>query len=243
MRLSSFTRILPPVFVALLTLALGPTSARAAGAVMIWPVDPILDSQSKATAIWIENQSTDLVTLQIRVLGWREDGQQEHFDTQTQVIASPPIASIEPGKRQLVRIMRTVDVPAGVEAAFRVVLDEIPSATAAAAGTPQTSGITFRMRYSLPLFVYGAGLARPVASSPLAWHVVDDVDGRWLQARNDSATHVKVANAPQMVPAHIADSYAIPSGLLGYVLANSQMRWRLPDSPNERRAPGIAITN
>ncbi|KGW90421.1 hypothetical protein Y034_1509 [Burkholderia pseudomallei MSHR449] len=135
--------------------------AHAAASVMIWPIDPVIESGDRAAALWLENRDRRPVTLQVRVLGWREaNGEDVYDEDQPRVAGSPPMATVEPGKRQLIRLTRLADTAPGTEQAYRVLIDEIPQpdddAQPAASGT--SLGVKFQMHYSVPLFVYGDGL-------------------------------------------------------------------------------------
>nr|WP_230950166.1 hypothetical protein [Burkholderia cepacia] len=57
----------------------GTSTAQAATSVMIWPIDPVIESDQRATALWLENRDTRPVTPQIRVLGWREEGGEDRY--------------------------------------------------------------------------------------------------------------------------------------------------------------------
>lgn len=45
----------------------------AASSVLIWPIDPVINSHEKATALWLENKDSQPVYMQIRVLGWQQN--------------------------------------------------------------------------------------------------------------------------------------------------------------------------
>lgn len=127
---------------------------------LIWPIDPVLEADQQASALWLENRGTETANLQIRVFAWSQSGFDEQYQNQRDVIGSPPVAKIEPGQKQLVRLTRTKQVPPGQELAYRIIIDEIPSATPppAPADGKTAAAIRFQMRYSVPLFSYGPGL-------------------------------------------------------------------------------------
>lgn len=75
---------------------------RAANSVMIWPIDPRINSDEKAAELWLENRGTSTTLMQVRVFQWQQNQGQEQFQTQQQVMASPPMVRIEPGKRQMI---------------------------------------------------------------------------------------------------------------------------------------------
>ncbi|MBN3787163.1 molecular chaperone [Burkholderia sp. Ac-20353] len=215
-------------------------AAHAAASVMIWPIDPVIESDQRAAALWLENRDTKPVTLQVRVLGWREEGGEDLYsEDQTRVAGSPPMTTVPPGKRQLIRLTRTADVAPGTEDAYRVLIDEIPQPDedAAQAGNQASLGVKFQMHYSIPLFVYGAGLTanksaeRPRGSAPaaqpeLSWHVAQDGGKRWLVIANRGAVHARIT---QVVFDTQGERSDVTRGLLGYVLPGAQMRWMLPD--------------
>lgn len=93
---------------ALLTglLLLCAPAAHAQSSVVIWPLNPTIAPGEQATAIWLENHGAEPVTLQIRALGWRQDGAENVTERQDEVVSSPPLAEVAPGKRQLVRLIR-----------------------------------------------------------------------------------------------------------------------------------------
>ena len=94
-------------------LLLGVATAQAASSVLIWPIDPVLEADQQASALWLENRGTETASLQIRVFAWSQSGFSDQYQNQRDVIGSPPVAKIEPGQKQLVRLTRTKDVPPG----------------------------------------------------------------------------------------------------------------------------------
>lgn len=215
--------------------------ARAASSVMIWPVDPLIEDGQRAAALWLENRGNEPVSLQIRVLDWRQTGTEEHYGDQDRIIASPPLAVVPPGQRQLVRLMNTAPVPDGKEVPYRILVDELPEAEGATPSPRDGSnaiGVKLQIRYSLPLFVHGKGVwTRPVpgrqrdpatASRPeLRWRTVHEGGAHYLTVRNTGTAHARLTSVRWSGVAPVS----INPGLLGYVLAGSEMRWRLAAPP------------
>lgn len=119
-----------------LATALTSGSLYAASSVLIWPIDPVINNSEKATALWLENKDSQPVYMQIRVLGWQQKEGVDDYSHQSAILASPPVATILPGKRQLIRLIKNTQVPAGQEQAFRVLIDEIPRKDADDTPTP-----------------------------------------------------------------------------------------------------------
>lgn len=201
-----------------LLLALFLTSqAQAANSVMIWPIDPAINPDEKASELWLENRGSATTLMQVRIFAWQQVNNQEQYQTQQQVVASPPLVRIEPGQKQLIRLIKQIPPAAGKEMAYRVVLDEIP--TPRSAGADQ-AGLNFQMRYSVPLFVYGEGLTKESARPELSWQTVNTGGQRYLQLTNRGSGHARLSNLT-------IGGRKLGNGLFGYVLADSSNRWPL----------------
>lgn len=203
----------------LFIMALMP-AAHAANSLMIWPIDPTINPDDKASELWLENRGNATTMMQVRIFSWLQVGGQEQYQTQQQVVASPPMVRLEPGQKQLVRLIKQGAPQAGREMSYRVVLDEIP--------TPRTpgenqAGLTFQMRYSVPLFVYGNGVTSDSAKPQLSWQQVDSGGKRWLELTNRGNGHARLSNVT-------IGGRRLGNGLFGYVLANSSNRWPLTSS-------------
>lgn len=224
----------------LLLVLLAAAKTQAASSVLIWPIDPVLEADQQACALWLENRGNEVTNLQIRVFAWRQDGFDDQYQNQRDVIGSPPVARIEPGQKQLVRLTRTREVPPGQEQAYRIIIDEIP--TARLANTPESQGkaavaIQFQMRYSVPLFTYGAGLwskedlARPrdpkdAGTADLSWRKVTEGGRSYLEIRNRGAVHARLTDVTLKQGGR---DRPVAEGLLGYVLPDATMRWPVPE--------------
>ncbi|WP_342625240.1 molecular chaperone [Pseudomonas alkylphenolica] len=210
---------------------------QAATSVLIWPIDPVLEADQKASALWLENRGTAPASLQVRVFAWRQGDYDDQYQAQREIIGSPPVATIAPGQKQLIRLTRTSASPAGQEQAYRIIIDEIPPALPDAThiDKPQAA-IRFQMRYSVPLFVYGQGLwGKPdtngqrdpnsVGKPALSWREVS-VQGRpYVEIRNTGPVHARLTD---VVLQQGGQHRPLVEGLLGYVLPGASMRWPVP---------------
>lgn len=225
---------------ALAMLMLGTVMAQAASSVLIWPIDPVLEADQQASALWLENRGTETANLQIRVFAWSQSDFNDQYQNQRDVIGSPPVAKIEPGQKQLVRLTRTRDVPPGQELAYRIIIDEIPTvAPVAAPGDGKAAAaIRFQMRYSVPLFAYGAGLwskedttrkrdPKGIGKVELSWKKVTTSGGSYVEIHNQGAIHARLTDATFK---QSGQPKPLVEGLLGYVLPGAVMRWSVPDA-------------
>ncbi|MCU7647493.1 fimbrial biogenesis chaperone [Pseudomonas piscis] len=214
--------------------------ARAASSVLIWPIDPVLEADQQASALWLENRGSEAANLQIRVFAWSQSDFADQYQNQRDVIGSPPVAKIEPGQKQLVRLTRTRDIPPGQELAYRIIIDEIPSATPPGpqSDAKSVAAIRFQMRYSVPLFAYGAGLwskedttrardPKSIGVPDLSWRKVNADGKTFLEMRNQGAVHARLTDVAFKQG---GQNRPLAPGLLGYVLPGAVMRWPLSET-------------
>lgn len=218
------------VFAALLLLLIAarPASAQQPSAVLLWPVNPVIKADRQAAALWLENPGKTPVTLQVRIYAWAQHDGENLYAEQRDVIGTPPITTIAPGAKQLVRLTRMNAAPIEAEKPYRLIIDEIPIERAAKAAPGPA--ISFRMRYSLPLFVLGhPTLAKGgAANAPpplLAWRAIPGAPNGFVEISNNGALHVRLTNAS-------VGGVPLSAGLLGYVLPGQAMRWPLPAGAN-----------
>lgn len=215
------------LLIALVLLALPhPAGAQQPGSLLIWPVNPVIEGDARAAALWLENAGKAPITLQVRIYAWAQQDGDNAYAPQGEVVGTPPIVSIAPGERQLVRLTRTTPPPAVAEKPYRIVVDEVPTGEASPA--PGAS-VSFRMRYSLPLFSYakhGNGKAKSPPPAPqISWRTSATSEGNFLEIHNAGAGHARLTDVNFSTATKRSP---VAPGLLGYVLPGSSMRWPLP---------------
>ncbi|MGX5100428.1 fimbrial biogenesis chaperone [Enterobacter cloacae] len=204
--------------------------AQAAATILLWPIDPWLAADARATELWIQNQGNSATTMQVRIVRWKQEGGYERYSAQQDVVASPPIVTIQKGNKQLIRLIKQGAVPAGVEQAYRIIVDEIPQPDAKA---EPSIGLKLQMRYSIPLFVYGQGIPAIkegahhalVETQNLSWRVTKSEGQPALEVRNRGDVHVKLS---QVSLEQGGQKRTVAEGLLGYVLPGSTRSWPIP---------------
>ncbi|GBQ26396.1 P pilus assembly protein PapD [Gluconacetobacter sacchari DSM 12717] len=218
------------LFAGFLAASLSPCRAHAASAVTIWPVNPVLGSTARAAALWLENNDHHNVLLQVRVFRWTQDSTGDQYADQTDIVASPPMASVPPGARQLIRLIRAGTTPSDAETAYRVIIDEIPTPESQQAAARSGPRIAIQLRYSVPLFVYGthapAGAGEPTmvtdikARPALHWHIATRNGRHFLAVANTGPIHAQLSQAT-------LGGRTVSAGLLGYILPGRTMEWPL----------------
>ena len=193
-----------------LLLPLGPAFAR--GQLQARPTLVELAPGQQAGRLVLANTGDAPVAAQVRVFAWSQaDGEDRLADT-AEIAVSPAIVRIPAGAEQVVRVVRLGEVPAGRDASYRLVVDELPGPQDEAA-----TGIEVRLRYLVPLFVRAPGTAAPAVQCTLA--------GLRLACRNDGG------RPAQLGPSRLADAGGdgklLSEGLFGYLLPGTGRHWEL----------------
>jgi fimbrial chaperone protein len=201
----------------------------AAASLQISPVTIYLRGDQTATSIQLQNLGQAPIFGQVRVYEWDQKDSEDVLTPTQLVVASPPIVQVGPNATQLIRLVRVAPPKPG-ESTFRILIDEI----ARDDGT-QNSGVDFRLRYSVPLFVLPAG-APP--SESLAWRIFRK-EGDWhLSVHNSGQLHAQIG--AMRFANKSGKEFDISKGLFGYVLAGRTRVWRLPvDKEAELAGPVI----
>ena len=198
-------------------LALGLGMAAHASSLQISPVTVELPPGQGASSITLRNPGKTPIYGQVRVFRWNQSPDDDALEATDDLVASPPLIRIEPQGEQMIRLVRRDAGAVTQERNYRVLVDEIPDAEAAAG-----NGVNIRLRYSVPVFVEPAGRQVP---TQLSWELRRE-GGQW---------HLRVSNAggrrAQLAAVRIvtADGMAheVNQGLLGYVLAGSARQWTI----------------
>lgn len=215
-------------------LATVSTDARAAD-LQVSPILVEFDARQQAAAAWLSNTGQQPLRAQVRIQSWTQDGRQDVLDATRDLVASPSTVEVEPGGRQMVRLIRLQPAPMAQERSYRLLVDELPGDPAA-----EQEGLQFLLRYSIPVFIAPAGVdaAGPestagAATPPPPTDLADlqlkleaRADGSTLLATNAGVRRIKLSQLTLID----ADGREQPlnQGLLGYVLAGRSMSWPLP---------------
>lgn len=141
-----------------------------AGSFTVSPVRLELEPGTAATSLKVTNQGDEPKTLQVTALRWTRDAAGDHYDNTDLPIVTPPLFQLgKGGSSQVVRIGFRAPPKAGDnERAWRIIVEEVPQAPAAAGATL----VAMRLRISLPLFVPPAK-----ARQDLRWEGTVDAAG------------------------------------------------------------------
>ncbi|TCM63801.1 fimbrial chaperone protein [Acinetobacter calcoaceticus] len=199
---------------------------------LIWPIYPNIESNEKATAVWLENTGKTDAMVQVRVFKWSQKEYKDSFENQSEIIPSPPIVKIKAGEKNMLRITRAITPEANTEQAYRIIVDELPIKLEGDQ-TEANSKVSFQMRYSIPLFSYGKGIGsglneasikdnnkNPQAKPILSYWVKKTAGQSQLFIKNSGAKFARISGIRLSENSNQLD---IESMSLGYILPNSTM--------------------
>ena len=165
---------------ALVIAAIAPASA---ASLQVSPVTLELQAPTAAATLTLNNPGATPLKAQIRVMRWSLVDGHERLEPATDIVASPPMAALQPRTDYTVRIVRLSKQAPVTEETYRLLVDEIPDKGSVAPGT-----VTMAFRYSIPVFFYPASTIAPA----LTWSV-ESRDGKtFVSATNTGTRHVRI---------------------------------------------------
>lgn len=208
--------------VTIFTLLLSSSLAVASG-LQVSPISLSLQARENASGLTLSNSGNDKIRAQVRVYQWLQDDKGDQLTPSRGLLASPPMIEINPGEKQLIRIIRAKSPPQGtgaVEDSYRVLINELPIKS-----DNQTTGLQFALSYSLPIFVQPVGVTD--TSPQLQWSTHLQADGKTVTLRVSNSGNGRAQLAGLSFVDTAGNSTVINPGLLGYVLPSATMNWTM----------------
>jgi fimbrial chaperone protein len=148
----------------------------------------------------------------------------EKLEPTDDVVVSPPITTLPPRATYTVRIVRVTKEPLSAGESYRLFVDELPDSAAR-----RNRVVTLLLRYSIPVFFY----PRDAAEAKLAWSVEQRSGRVYVSATNNGDRHIRISALTLRDDDGTVASFG--SGLVGYVLGRSTMRWTAAASTRPSR--------
>lgn len=176
----------------------------------ISPITPTLGAVGDATICTVNNFGGVAAAGQIRLKSWSQaDGQDVLTDT-ADVGASPAFMTVDPGGRQVVRLVNLAAAPGATELSFRLLFNQVPMGAMFSG-----AGVHILMALSLPLFIPAAHGSPPELQAGF----VQGPRSVLLRFTNNGDTHARLVD---LVCRDAAGGQVFGvKGLAGYVLARS----------------------
>lgn len=210
------------------------SSVAMASGLQVSPISLSLQAKQNASGLTLSNTGDNAVHAQVRVYQWSQDEKGDQLTTSRGLLASPPMIELQPGEKQLIRIIRASAPPSGVgavESSYRLSIDELPIKSA-----EQKSGLQFALSYSLPVFVNPVGITKTTPRLQWSYSLQPDGEQMNLRVSNSGNGHAQLADLSIIDDA--GDSIDLHQGLLGYVLPGATMNWTLKTLPSSMQTSG-----
>jgi fimbrial chaperone protein len=195
-----------------------------AGQIRISTVRIDLSDRQPAATVTITNDGADKSLVQIRALTWTQEDGKDVQDVTNQLIVTPPMAEIEAGAHQMIRVGFVGKRQAPAEGAFRLQVEEVPRQD-----QEQQHSVETYLRISVPIFI----AATTPHAAPAITARMARVEGGELRLYNAGLLHerlvsyqVSVGGRPLGEP-HKGLFYVLPGKFVG-----------LPLTPAEQAAQG-----
>lgn len=161
-------------------------AAPTVGAALSMEVAPLLieiGRDAPSAIVTVRNAGSDVMRCQVSAMAWSESLQGEPQLTPSQELSFfPPLFQLKPGEERKIRVGATV-APAGVERAWRLFVEEVPSAVESGGGR---TTVQFRTRFAIPVFQL------PLQPAPRAALKIERLDGKLkLLVQNDGNVHFR----------------------------------------------------
>ncbi|MCY1740880.1 fimbrial biogenesis chaperone [Ensifer sp. SL37] len=186
-----------------------------AASLRVAPTNLDLAAPESAAMLNLTNDSDRPINVQVRVFRWSQKDGAEQLEPTTDVVVSPPATQMGANAEYVVRVVRTSNAPVHKEESYRVIVDELPDASRAQAGT-----VTLIMRHSVPVF-----FRNPDAkASDVSWGLSQHGGSLFLTGKNNGDKRFRLSNATLR---HGKTNVGGRGGLVGYVLGGATMQWRI----------------
>jgi len=226
--MKSFARICTLFVLAMECAWLACSPARAQG-LEVTPTNVVFGPGQTAATLTVTNRGDQKVSFQIRGFSWLQDAQgNDVLEPSASLLASPPIASIEAGGSQVVRLILR-QPPQGREATYRILFDQLPP--------PHQAGVVrILLRLSIPAFAEPQTEVTP----QLHWRVAHDEGGWWLIAANTGSRHLTLGNLKLLAPdgQELRVTVASPP----HILAGATKRWPIAESAGLTANEALRVT-
>ncbi|HZZ92376.1 MAG TPA: molecular chaperone [Usitatibacter sp.] len=198
-----------------------------AGSFSVNPVRASLSATRRVEALTLYNSGTEAAVVQLEVRAWSQERGRDVLAPTREILATPPIFTIAPGARQVIRVGARGPASVTQELAYRLFLQEVPPPP-----KPGFEGLRMALRLSIPVFI-----APPGAAPRLDWHAAAEPGGRVrIDVGNLGNAHVQIAN---MALAQGGKPVTGKQQVAAYVLARQSREWVL--EPSAPIAPGAPL--
>lgn len=160
-------------------------TAALAGSIEITPVRLNLSDATKVGVLTVRNTGTDESVVQVTLNKWTLNASEYVYAQSQELVITPVTFRLAAGAQQLVRVGLRGSAPANKEAAYRLLVEEVPPPPAAG-----FTGAVLVVRHDLPVFV----APHDKATASLNIGVICAATGASLHVTNSGNVHSLLHN-------------------------------------------------
>jgi len=199
------------------TLLLSANSVAHAESLQVEPVLLDVTAPGAASTVSLRNDGTKPISAQIRVFRWLIVNGKEELKPTNDVVASPPVETLAPQRKYVVRIVRVTKRPVVGEESYRLLVDQLPNLS-----QQRNGAINLLVRYSIPVFFGTADKQNP----KIAWSVARHGNKIIVTANNSGERRLRIS-ALRLRDTN-GKTLSFGPGLIGYALGKSTISWTKP---------------
>lgn len=175
---SAVTRLMAAV-----VLAGGIAAGAQAGSLTVTPLIVTLDDKTHSATLTIRNEGSEVRVIQTELLRWTQNNGADVQTPSGDILVNPPLATLQPGQSQTVRIGLKRKADNEQELAYRLYVTEVPPPS------QSVTGLRVVVRLGVPVYV--SPKAR--TSAKLGWQAARAQNGALLlTVLNDGNRHLRV---------------------------------------------------
>jgi fimbrial chaperone protein len=199
----------------------------AAASFSVNPVRVEFSPNRSAATLTVTSLSDAPLTIQTQLLAWSAEQSRDVLNRTDEVLLNPPIFTLAPHGKQVLRLGLRKPIAANAEIAYRLILEEVPTAP-----PPGFQGVRTLLRVSLPIF------ARPSVpvSAALSWGATrTDTGALQVSATNLGNAHIQIKQL-ELSSAEV-DGPKFRKSTPDYLLPRQSRSWTIADNTR----PGTRI--
>ncbi len=192
-----------------------------AGSFHVSPIRVELSAAQPVAIINVTNNDDRSTRIQLQLVSWSQQDNRDVYVETGALIANPPIFTLPPKGRQIVRVGLSKPEKNQREQSYRIFLEEL----ADSATTDKSTGLKIQLRIGLPVFVVPQQPVKP----RLQWIARPAGDAIQIEAKNDGDAHVQIREIKLL--ARNGEKTLATTTMADYVLPGSSRRWLIKPAP------------
>jgi fimbrial chaperone protein len=203
----------------------------AAGSIELSPVRVDLSALARVGVLTVRNTGATASLMQVTLLAWDAQTPDQSGARSDELVVTPTTFALQPGAQQVVRLGLRGSPPPTVEAAYRLIIEEVP-----AAQSPSSTATQLLVRHDVPVFV--APRVPAVRSMQAAAGCGPQATD--LLLRNSGNVHLKIL---QVALTDRASQEALSKWTtFDYLLPGGSRSWALGERAGSLPAAGTTVT-